>query len=178
MNVNLSLKENIKQIKKLLSVDKSFDIVGRDIDIGNKSGYLLFVDGFAKDEAMIHVMKGLQGVSADDENALELMLKDIPYIETEMQTDLVKSVDAVLSGQVALFVDGEQRAVLIDARQYPSREPSESHIEKVTRGSRDDLVETLVFNTALVRRRLRDRGLTFEITNVGEMSKTDVAIGY
>ena len=179
MNVDLSLKENIKQIKKLLPVDNSFDIVGRDIDIGGTGGYILFVDGFAKDEAMIHVMKGLQGVSGDvSESALELMLKDIPYIETEVQTDLVKAIDAVLSGQVALFVDGENRAVLIDARQYPSREPSESHIEKVTRGSRDDLVETLVFNTALVRRRLRDRGLTFEITNVGDMSKTDVAIGY
>lgn len=179
MNINKSLKENIKQIKQQLPVDKSFDIVGRDIDIGDKSGYILFVDGFAKDEAMIHVMKALQAVTADGSNsALELMLKDIPYIEAQTEPDLSKAIDGVLSGQVALFVDGEERAIMIDARQYPSRDPSESHIEKVTRGSRDDLVETLVFNTALIRRRLRDKGLTFEITNVGEMSKTDVAIGY
>lgn len=179
MKISEKLDENIKQLKRLLPVDKSFDIVGRELDIGEKRGYLLFVDGFAKDEAMIHVMKGLQAAKSDvSDTALKLMLKDIPYIETVLNDEFEPIIDAVLSGQVAIFVDGGKNAVLVDAREYPSRNPSESHIEKVTRGSRDDLVETLVFNTALIRRRIRDNSLTFEIKNVGTMSKSDVAVGY
>ena len=46
------------------------------------------------------------------------------------------------------------------------------------RGSRDGFVETLVFNTALIRRRIRDPKLRMEIMNIGESSHTDIAICY
>ncbi|RQD76572.1 MAG: spore germination protein, partial [Candidatus Syntrophonatronum acetioxidans] len=51
-------------------------------------------------------------------------------------------------------------------------------IEKLTRGSRDGFVETLVFNVALIRRRLRDPGFRAEIIQIGQRSKTDVALIY
>ena len=40
--------------------------------------------------------------------------------------------------------------------------------EKVLRGSRDGFVETLIFNTAMIRRRIRDPKLTIEIAQAGE----------
>lgn len=46
------------------------------------------------------------------------------------------------------------------------------------RGSRDGFVETLVFNTALIRRRIRDPRLTMEILQIGKVSKTDVVVCY
>ena len=46
------------------------------------------------------------------------------------------------------------------------------------RGSRDGFVETLIFNTALIRRRIRDPKLIMEIMNAGESSHTDIAICY
>ena len=53
-----------------------------------------------------------------------------------------------------------------------------SEKDRVLRGSRDGFVETLVFNTALIRRRIRDPHLINEITQVGNKSKTDIAICY
>ncbi|PKM83921.1 MAG: spore germination protein, partial [Firmicutes bacterium HGW-Firmicutes-13] len=47
-----------------------------------------------------------------------------------------------------------------------------------TRGSRDGFVETLLFNVALIRRRLRDPGLRVEVMQIGQRSKTDVAVLY
>ncbi|MBQ1930530.1 MAG: spore germination protein, partial [Lachnospiraceae bacterium] len=38
--------------------------------------------------------------------------------------------------------------------------------------------ETLIFNTALIRRRIRDPRMTVEITQVGRRSRTDVAVCY
>ena len=39
-------------------------------------------------------------------------------------------------------------------------------------------METIVFNTALMRRRIRDPHLVMEMTEVGDSSRTDVAICY
>ena len=39
-------------------------------------------------------------------------------------------------------------------------------------------METLVFNTALMRRRIRDPHLVMEMTEAGQVSRTDIAICY
>src|SRR5690606_17394662 len=81
-------------------------------------------------------------------------------VVTWMEVDLVDTVDAavqqVLAGPVVLLIDGVTRALVLDLREYPARTPEEPELERVTRGPRDGFVETLVFNTALIRRRLRD----------------------
>ena len=46
------------------------------------------------------------------------------------------------------------------------------------RGPRDGFCETLVFNTALLRRRIRDAKLCVELQTAGKRSKTDIAICY
>lgn len=179
MNIHKKLAENIAAIERLLPLKNSFDLIGRSFDVGDTPAYLLFVDGFAKDDIMVHVLKELQGTKPEiPKTAPELLLKRISYIETSQTDDLIHGIDMVLCGQIFLLIDGAQQGILIDAREYPVRSPSESHIEKVTRGPRDDLVETIVFNTALIRRRIRDRALAFEMHTVGSSSKTDVAIGY
>jgi len=86
--------------------------------------------------------------------------------------------NTVLAGAVGLILDKEEEGIVIDVREYPVRSPEEPDLEKVTRSSRDGLVETLVFNTALIRRRIRDPKLVFEIKSVGKRSKSDVVLGY
>ena len=54
----------------------------------------------------------------------------------------------------------------------------EPNKENVLRGAHDGFVETIVFNTALIRRRIRDPHLVFEMHSIGSISKTDVAVGY
>ena len=84
----------------------------------------------------------------------------------------------MLSGTLALLVEGYREAILVDARTYPARGVEEPEDDKVLRGSHDGFVETLIFNTALLRRRIRDPHLTMEITSVGTRSKTDVVLCY
>ncbi len=173
------IDKNIDLLKKLLPITDSFDIIMRRLNVGGTKACLLFVDGFAKDDIMVHVMKELQGAKPEQStDIVPLLLDRIPYIEVSVTDSLESAADSVLCGQVLLITDGCGRCALIDAREYPAREPSQSHIEKVTRGPRDDLVETVVFNTALIRRRIRNRSLTFKMCSVGRDSKTDVAVGY
>ena len=49
---------------------------------------------------------------------------------------------------------------------------------QVLSGSRDGFVETMVFNAALIRRRIRSPRLCVEHLEVGETSRTDVAVCY
>ena len=46
------------------------------------------------------------------------------------------------------------------------------------RGSRDGFVETLIFNTALIRRRIRNPALTMQYYNIGRDSHSDVVLCY
>lgn len=83
-----------------------------------------------------------------------------------------------MSGPTALVIDGLDKVIVIDARTYPVRGPEEPDTERVVRGSRDGFVETIVFNTALTRRRVRDRTLRMEFMQLGRRSKTDIVICY
>ena len=58
------------------------------------------------------------------------------------------------------------------------RSVTEPWKDKVLRGSRDGFVETLVHNAALLRRRIRDTNFSMEMLEVGECSKSDVALCY
>jgi stage V sporulation protein AF len=67
-------------------------------------------------------------------------------------------------------------AVIIDSRSYPARSTEEPQNDRVMRGSRDGFVETLISNTALIRRRIRDTSLTMRHITVGSQSKSDVVL--
>lgn len=79
---------------------------------------------------------------------------------------------------MVILVEGQEKAIIVDVRTFPARAPQEPDIEKVTRGSRDGFVETMVFNTALIRRRMRDPKLRMKLVQVGTRSKTDVCVAY
>ncbi|SHG94821.1 spore germination protein [Tepidibacter thalassicus] len=181
MKLNSKLSENIKILNKKLPIKKSFDIVGREWTIAGINAYLVFIDGFTKDQIMLYIMEKLQSIKKEDIsiNTINKLLKNyIAYIEIDTFDDFDTMETAVLSGNTALFIDGQNTGILIDVREYPIRGPEEPDLEKVTRGSRDGLVETIVFNTSLIRRRIKDPNLIFELTTIGNQSKTDVAIAY
>lgn len=180
-----SFEENIRLVKDSLPIDQSFDIIGRNFKIGDKDAYLVFIDGFAKDDIMLFILQDLQKLyhyatdsTTDITNITQLIKSKVAYIEVDTFQDLTDMNLSVLSGAVGLIVEGESEGIIIDAREYPSRSPENPESEKVTRGAKDGLVETVVLNTALIRRRIRDEKLIFEIKNIGSRSKTDVVIGY
>lgn len=181
-NLSSDISENIKLLKDSLPIKRSFDIIGRELIIGqNISAYLIFIDGFAKDDIMLWILDVLQSLSKGDLNndiIDTLIKKKIGYIEVERFKDIEQMKSMVLAGAVGLIVDGQDEGIIIDAREYPVRSPEEPELEKVSRGSRDGFVETIIFNTALIRRRLRDPNLIFDIKTVGKRSKTDVVIAY
>ncbi len=175
------IDENIEYLDRKIGISKSFDIIKRDIVVGGRKAAYICIDGFIKDEIMLFIEERLQKLDREDivPNTIEkLISQKISYVEVETTDEIDKIELMILSGALALIIDKAEKAIIIDARTYPARGPEEPDLEKVTRGSRDGFTETLIFNTALIRRRIRDGNLRFEITQIGKRSKTDVVIGY
>lgn len=180
MKISSNIQENIAYFHQLLDVEKNFDVVYHSLEIGGRQACLYFVDGFTKDEVLLRLMQTFVTVKPQDmpENAHDFSKKYVSYGETGLETEDSPIVIQLLSGLSCLFVDGYNQCITIDCRTYPARGVAEPDKDKVLRGSRDGFVETLIFNTALIRRRIRDVAFTVEIMETGESSHTDIAICY
>ena len=174
------LEENMAYLNEKLAVDANFDVVYRVIEIGGRRACMYFVDGFCKDDLMQKLLQYLITIAPKDmpESAHEMSKQCMPYVEVDLQDDWKKIMYFILSGVFALFIDGYDKCILIDSRTYPARNVSEPEKDKVLRGSKDGFVETVVFNTALIRRRIRSSDLRMEMMNAGKSSKTDIVVCY
>ena len=172
--------KNVDYMNQMLPVEDSFDIVQRDIQIGGKDATFYFIDGFTKDESMLKIMDSFFNIKEGDmpKDAAAFATTCIPYVEVDVIGDFDQIFRNLLSGVTCLFIDGYQACLAIDCRTYPARSVDEPDKDKSLRGSRDGFVETIVFNTALMRRRIRDRHLVMKMLEVGDSSRTDVALCY
>ena len=178
--VGTNFDENIAQMEKILPVKESFDIIRRDITVAGKRAVFFFIDGFTKDETMLKIMDSMFRITKDQmpQDATAFSRQFIPYVEVDIVKDYDAVVRNVLSGMSCLFLEGFEVCIAIDCRTYPARSVDEPDKDKSLRGSRDGFVETVVFNTALIRRRIRDPHLVMEMVEAGEASRTDIAICY
>lgn len=180
MKVSKIIQENIAYMNETLPIKESFDIIERDIVIGERESCFFFIDGFMKDEVMSKVMDTLFKMTAEQmpQSATELSRTIISYVEVDTLSEYDQILKNILSGVTCLFIDGYESCIAIDCRTYPARGVDEPAQDKSLRGSRDGFVETIVFNTAMMRRRIRDPHLTMQMKEIGASSRTDVALCY
>lgn len=173
-------KDNLEALKVQLLPEKSYDVVYRVIKIGGRDACFFFVDGFCKDELMQKLLQYLMDLKPEDlpGNAHDMTKKYMPYVEVDLSNKWDVIIRNLLSGQTILVIDGYESCIMIDSRTYPVRSVAEPVKEKALRGSRDGFVETIVFNTALLRRRIRSTKLRVEMMSAGKSSQTDIAVCY
>lgn len=181
-DVMKAYKDIIADIDQTLKVNDNFDIIKRELLVQDKNLTFYCVDGFVKDEVLEKMMEFILKAdlaSMERSDSLQALANQlVSYVETDLSNGFQQMITAVLSGSVLLMIEGYEKGILIDARTYPTRGMEEPEDDRVLRGSRDGFVETLVFNTALIRRRIRDPHLRMEYTSVGRASKTDLVLCY
>lgn len=180
VRISEKLQQNMQYVDELMGLETNFDIIHRVIRLGDTDACMYLIDGFCKDELMQKILQYLMDLKAEDfpKDAHEMSKIAIPYVEVDLDDTWEKILGALLSGVFVLLLDGYEKAVLIDARTYPTRGVEEPDKDKVLRGSKDGFVETVVFNTALIRRRIRSTDLHMEMLNAGENSRTDIVLCY
>ena len=175
-----SYADNVRRMDTLLAINQSFDLLKKTVRIGQDELTFYYIDGFVKDGTMTKVIMHLMGLqSLDGMSATAFMQSHMPYVESEVTADGESILRAVLSGAtVILGSTFGAECLLVDARSYPARDTSEPEGDLVMRGARDGFVETMIFNTALIRRRIRHPALTMTYFSIGKYSRSDVCLCY
>ena len=181
VNVTKDFTKNVDYLMEALAVEENFDIIYREMEFFGRKFGMFFVDAFAKDEVVTLITRFLETLTREEMSPFsldKLIKKHLHYMEIETEEKMDKVMYAILSGAMAIVVEGADKIVIIDVREYPVRSSEEPDLERVIRGSRDGFVETIVFNIALIRRRIRDPQLRVNIMHAGRRSQTDICVMY
>lgn len=173
---NMSAAEDF--LKEKFGVNESFDFGTMHTHLYDFPVLLVYINGLVDGQVLTDLLTQVQRDKWDielDENTI--MEHYFPYYSITAYDSTEKWLVALMSGQVT-FILKNGSVYTIDVRTYPGRQPEEPDNEKVVRGSRDGFTENIVQNTALIRRRIRDVNLRFELHQVSTRSQTDIAIAY
>lgn len=169
----MDYKNTVASLRQTLRLDRSFDIQCRVFHTRDGAEASFFsVAGLVDAEMAEKVLNYV--LSAEGRACIyELPCHDVAY-----SSSVKAMADAVLGGKGVLLVDGMKEAAITDIKNHPIRAVTEPENDRVLRGPRDGFAESLVRNTSLIRRRLRDPRLIMERLTVGDPAAMDVALCY
>ncbi|AYD39176.1 spore germination protein [Clostridium fermenticellae] len=175
--ISVNIDENKEYLKKVF--EGSSDTVLRQFYIGKFKATLTYIDGMS-DKILLddYIMENLMLLVDKVEDVKSI--KDTLLTVTDLRESdkLSQGINAVLSGDTLMMIDGLDVCYIIATRAWASRSVGEPSGETTIRGGRDGFTETIRFNTVLLRRRIRDTRLKLNLKSMGVRSKTDVVIAY
>ena len=106
--ITASREESTSYMNQTLPMRESFDLIQRDLMIGERMASFYFINGLNKDDDMLKLMDALLKIKKEDMPAgiLQFMEMAIPYTEVE----LIEDIDQVLKN---LFSVSEAPALII-----------------------------------------------------------------
>src|SRR5699024_750439 len=180
-HIHVKIENNKQYMHDRVGFGTSFDTGYREIEIDGTPLAIYYLNGLVADDIIVQLLKKLVSIEhygKKKRDVWELVEEHLVNHQITTVDTMDEAVDQILSGLIAIFIDGSNQSFIIDVRSYPGRTPEEPDTERVIRGARDGFTENIVENTALIRRRIRDERLRNEMLRVGERSKTDTCICY
>lgn len=182
MNLDKTVDTILDKITK--DYGNSSEIVKRTINIGkHKIGYLYLESVSNDDKISNFFMKDISDYVKNRkkslfENLFECLENSIPNSHLSIVDTYDKLYYFLSSGYTAIFVDGEEKAIVIETKSELDRGVTEASSEAVIRGPKDSFTENNATNLGLIRKRIKDPNLWFDETIVGKRTKTKVTIAY
>ncbi|MFJ7953404.1 spore germination protein [Lysinibacillus sp. NPDC096418] len=115
----------------------------------------------------------LEGKSLEDIVISELHIPNIQKVVNKEE-----AITLVYTGYLLLFFENEQLLFSSNIAKKPNRNPEETRLEVLVKGPRDNFIEDIAVNIAIIRKRLPTNSLCVEKMELGKRSKTAVAILY
>ena len=152
-------------------------------------GLVLYFDGLVMRQQLDeYVMKPLllelemrQNSNSIGEQAdwLKVMEQQIIAVsEFKRITSFAEIIKHISSGDSVILIDGNTDGLAVATRGWSSRSITTPENELVIFGPKEGFVETLRFNTALMRRRIKSTHFKIEAMVIGEVTQTDVVLCY
>ena len=201
--VSKNIDDNLKYLKVKYNLIINSDIKIREFTLSLKKhkfpSFLIYIDGMVSDndindfilkplflrndmkmEESAKVLRNRKTnkifYKIDLENYLYSSL--IPQNSIIKEKELSKVVSYINSGFCALFISTLNTAICIETKGFKGRSVDKPVTETVVKGAHEGFVENIRTNTSMLRKIINNEKLIIEECEVGNISKTKVAICY
>lgn len=170
------LDENLETMRYRFHADKNKDIILRPF--ATKSGkqcFVVFIDGMASMQSINDFIIRPMMLWSDPDTPTENIIQIGDFTATE---EIDEVVQAVLSGNSAVFVDGQATCITCETKGFDSRSISTPTTEKTIKGSQEAFTESVRTNTTQIHRIIKNEHLITEFIPVGSVNNIQCAIMY
>lgn len=155
------------------------DIKFRFFKIAGRQALLVSLDGMTDIKKLENnILKPLMAITTANIDFKKLIEEQLSIVAPSIETNANTAIEAVMSGNAIIMIDGMLEMLSFATTKHVKRSISLPAIEENVRGPQDAFNETLADNIVLLRRRARDPNIKIRIFEVGERSKTAVALIY
>lgn len=177
-----SVQANRELLKKIFN--NSADIVFRYFTLSISSypqALLIFIEGLVNTETINKsildpLMFKINNKTAT--NLIDVIKSSLPNNKIKPTNLFDELITGILSGDSALIIDGFSTGILIDTKGWEARGVQEPQTESVVRGPREGFTESIGVNTALLRRKIKNKNLCFEALSLGTQTDTTIYMAY
>ncbi len=94
---------------------------------------MYYINGFCNSDTIQKVQEFFCNMKEEElpPNVEDFADDKIPYIQIDLYNDKYNVLTSLLSGVVCLMVDGYDKAMLVDVRNYPARNVPEQILQSV-----------------------------------------------
>ena len=181
--VSRRMEENLEMIRR--ETGGCFDVSLRRIKTAHGQDVgIFYIDGLvSKETIQDNVVRPIVEPHFRKERLLCETIENLHKMvlsacDVTVEREMGMCLTSLLSGDTLLFLQGADAALVIQTRGWKSRGIPEPKTQNSVRGPMEAFCETLLFNTALLRRKIKSPNLRFEMLKIGAQTRTDVCIAY
>lgn len=181
--LNKNLKHNIEVFQDIFHCDET--LITRQFENQKDNSVrccIVFIDEMINNEIVneniIEPIIKNQLLKYEDNTIDTLHFQVIVSNNIEKVSDIEKLVEAIISGNTVLLVEGAEEALIVSTKGWQTRSVEKPESENVLRGPREGFTESLMVNLTLIRRRVKTPDLKFMFRTLGVRSRTKASICY
>lgn len=168
--------------------DGADDVKFRFLSLGREAveAAVVYIDGLVDDALLEQTLLRplLRWAAAASPGEVAALRRDLERLgrsvltagDVSLADGLQTATEALLQGDAVFAFRGDARGLQVVNRGWESRGVDDPLLEVTVRGPRDSFSENLLWNTALLRRRIRDPHLRVKLLKIGRRSRTTVAL--
>ncbi len=174
------LQQDLAMFARFFCLPVNRDAVLRPFRAGGHACALVYLQGMASDEVVsrfiLEPLMGAQALGPEPLFGIRDRLASVGEVEEAQRFG--ECCGAALDGKAVLLAEGQESALILEARGYEHRPVEKPAAESVVLGPQEGFVESLRTNITLVRRILRSGDLVSDMLKIGTRLPTQVCLMY
>jgi len=190
MKLSNVLAQNIDLFKKIFKGDDTIKFREIQNKYNRNLRYcIIYADGMINKQVIVeYIIEQLMDVNLQNlnvierissKNILDIIAKNVINVaEVKKEEDIDKMIGDMLYGDTIVLMEGVNEALVLDSKGWATRAIDEPPSEKKVKGPREGFTESIITNTTLIRRKVKNKDLKFTFMELGEETKTKIALCY